>query len=227
MRGNCASLVRPVPGDEMAVGLDRGDELNLLRAGGEDAIAELFERYRVKLLRMITLRLDCRLLSKVDGEDLLQETFVATVRRLQDYLDRPAVPFFVWIRQVACQILVDTHRRYLGAQMRDVRQEIAVHRAEGTGSNSTYLVSQLADSLTSPSQTAVRRELISAMHAALGRLAEVDREVLILRHLEGLCNSEVAQILQIDRYAASKRYLRALGRLKAAMPEFATQGLGP
>ena len=201
----------------MAVGLDCDEELDRLRSGGSQAVAEMFARYREKLLRMITLRLDSRLLSKVDGEDVLQEAFLISARRISDYLREPAVPFFVWLRQITSQVLVDIHRRYLGAQMRDVRQELAFHRADGAGASSASLVAHLPDSLTSPSQCAVRSELVAEMHAALRKLAESDREVLILRHLEALGNSEVAEVLGIDKYAASKRYLRALARLQSAM----------
>ncbi len=205
---------------DVAIGLELGDELvDRLRSGGEEAVAELFARYRDKLLRMVALRLDARLLSKVDCDDILQEAYVTAARRIGDYLDRPSVPVFVWLRQVTTQVLIDTHRRYLGAQKRDVRQEVTRRRVEGQGSSSVCLVGHLADSLTSPSQCAVRQELLADMRAALDQLGEIDREVLVLRHLEELSNNEVAEILAIDKYAASKRYLRALARLREAMPD--------
>ena len=67
-------------------------------------------------------------------------------------------------------------------------------------------------------QFAVRAEAVSALRSALEQLEEIDREVLVLRHLEELSNNEVAQILGIDKYAASKRYLRALERLRGVLP---------
>ncbi len=205
---------------DVATGLDPSNDLiDELRGGGEEAVAKLFAQYRGKLSRMVALRLDARLLSKVDCDDILQEAYVTAARRIGDYLDQPTVPVFVWLRQIAIQVLIDTHRRYFNAQMRDVRQEVTRRRAEGQGSSSVCLVSHLADSLTSPSQCAVRQELLAGMRAALGQLGEMDREVLVLRHLEELSNNEVAEVLGIDKYAASKRYLRALTRLRGAMPD--------
>lgn len=202
----------------MAIGLEHGQEsIAPLRGGGEEAVSKLFARHRDKLARMVALRLDSRLLSKVDCDDILQEVFVTVARRIHQYLDRPAVPVFVWLRQVTSQVLIDTHRRYLGAQMRDVRQEMAHRRVEGQVGSEPCLVRHLADSLTSPSQCAVRQEVLAEMRAALEQLGETDREVLVLRHLEELSNNEVAEILGIDKYAASKRYLRALARLRRAM----------
>jgi RNA polymerase sigma-70 factor (ECF subfamily) len=64
----------------------------------------------------------------------------------------------------------------------------------------------------------VREEAVAELRNALDNMAEIDREVLVLRHLEELSNHEVAQILGIDKFAASKRYLRALERLRHALP---------
>ncbi|OHB77931.1 MAG: hypothetical protein A2W31_16425 [Planctomycetes bacterium RBG_16_64_10] len=202
----------------MTNGFSHARELDQLRCQGETAVAELFDRYRDKLLRMIALRLDRRILAKVDTEDILQDAFVGAVRRWRDYLVQPSVPCFVWLRQITSQVLIDTHRRYLGAQMRDASLEVALDRRGSADASSTYFVVQLADSLTTPSQFAVRREDVSALRTALEQLNEIDREVLVLRHLEELSNSEIAQVLGIDKCAASKRYLRALKRLRNAIP---------
>ncbi len=192
-------------------------ELAEARIREAEAVPELFQRYQDRLLRMIAFRLDSRIVSKVDCEDVLQDAFMEAVRRIQDYLDRPAVPVFIWLRQITIQILIDTHRRYLGAKMRNVNQEVALGWDGRSGANSTLLARQLADSMTSPSQVAVRDETIDELRTALEQLARIDRETLVLRHLEELSNNEVAHVLGIDKYAASKRYLRALKRLRLAM----------
>jgi RNA polymerase sigma-70 factor (ECF subfamily) len=51
------------------------------------------------------------------------------------------------------------------------------------------------------------------------RLGERDREILIMRNLEGLSNQEAAEALQIDAVAASQRYGRALLRLRKLLVE--------
>jgi RNA polymerase sigma-70 factor (ECF subfamily) len=192
-------------------------EVGQLQTLGEKAVVQLFERYRSKLARMVVLRLDARVVAKVDVEDVLQDAFVEATRRIRHFLDQPSVPFFVWLRQITGQVLIDVHRRYLGAQMRDVSREVSLDQWGAASTSSAFLVAQLADSLTSPSQFAVRNETVGELRAALSNLGEMDREVLILRHLEELNNNEVAEILGIDKYAASKRYLRALERLRATL----------
>ena len=185
--------------------------------GDEGVLADLFLHYRERLKRMVEFRLDRRLRGREDPSDVLQEVYLDARQRVQHYIDKPRVSLFLWLRQVTLQRLIDVHRRHLGAKMRDVNQEVALYGAGPTDESSAFLLLQLADSLTSPSQFAVRGEMVAELKIALSELGENDREVLVLRHLEELSNNEVAQILGIDKYAASKRYLRALERLRGVM----------
>jgi len=52
----------------------------------------------------------------------------------------------------------------------------------------------------------------------------LDREVLALRHFEELSNLETAAVLEIQPAAASKRYMRALARLKGALEKLQGKG---
>jgi hypothetical protein len=110
---------------------------------------------------MIAFRLDGRIVGKVDEDNILQDAFMETVRRIQDYLNQPSVPFFVWLRQITNQVLIDTRRRYVEAQMRDVNREVSLEREGTPDTSSSDLIAQLADRLTSPSQCAVRAETIA------------------------------------------------------------------
>ena len=60
----------------------------------------------------------------------------------------------------------------------------------------------------------MRAERAIRLQEALNRMDALDREVLALRHFELLSNAEAAQVLEIQESAASKRYVRALKRLK-------------
>ena len=54
---------------------------------------------------------------------------------------------------------------------------------------------------------------------SLEEMNEIDREVIALRHFEELSNVETAEILGIEASAASKRYLRALKRMRQIFDE--------
>src|SRR5439155_12884123 len=124
------------------------------------------------------------------------------------------LPFFLWARALTGQRLVDVHRQHLGAQMRAAGQEVALFRGALPQADSVSLANQLLGRLTSPTQAAIRAEMQIRLQEALNTMDPIDREVLILRHFEELSNSETAEILDIQKAAASKRYVRALTRLK-------------
>ncbi|MEM8732659.1 MAG: sigma-70 family RNA polymerase sigma factor [Planctomycetota bacterium] len=192
---------------------EEADELARLQQGGAEAAAALFEEHREKLLRFVTHRMDTRLLARIDWDDVLQEAFLVIQKRHQDYIDNPAVPFYVWLRSLTGQVLIDLHRKHLKVQVRNMNREVSMHRQLPFQSSADALGDLLVASGTSPSHAAIRDERLEALSNALEQMAEIDREVLVLRHLEQLSNGEVASILGIDKSAATKRYIRALGRL--------------
>ena len=191
---------------------DIADLLARVRAGDQPALAELFARHRDKLRRMVQLRLDHRLAGRVSPSDVLQEAYIDALKRIDHYFEKPDQPFFGWLRLVVGQRLADVHREHL-AQKRDVGQEVAIHRG-GPGADSACLAACLLGSGTSPSHAAARTESFARLEEALEQMDSLDREVLALRHFEELSNADTAEILGIQPAAASKRYVRALARLK-------------
>src|SRR6266404_9167978 len=187
--------------------------LDLLRADDPEALGELFTLYRDRLWRMLYVRLDRRLASRVSPDDVLQEAFLDVAHRIGEYLANPAVPFYVWLRFLTVQRMQMVQRAHLGAQMRDVSQEVALPQG-GALASAESMAGQLVSHMTSPSQAAIRRELQDRLRAALDEMDALDREVLALRHFEELGNNEVAEILGIGKDAASKRHIRALMRLR-------------
>jgi RNA polymerase sigma-70 factor (ECF subfamily) len=116
---------------------------------------------------------------------------------------------------------VDEHRKHLGAAARDAGREISLYRGALPETSSAALAAHLLGRLSTPSQAAIRAERKIRLQEALDSLDPVDREVLALRHFEELSNTEAAAVLGLDKSAASKRYARALIRLKeilASMP---------
>jgi RNA polymerase sigma-70 factor (ECF subfamily) len=163
---------------------------------------------------MIALRLDQRLQGRIDASDVIQEAYLEASARLEDYLRQPTMPFFLWLRFLTGQKLVELHRHHLGAQMRDAGREVSLCRGSLPETSTAALAAQLLGRDTRPSEAAVRAERKIRLQEALNTMEPMDREVLALRHFEQLTTPEVAQVLGIKEAAASKRYLRALKRLK-------------
>lgn len=203
---------------------DRSDgDLQRLIHDGEEGLASVFSEHSERLERLIRFRLDSRLRGRVDPGDVLQEAYLVVAKRLKDYLADCAVPVFVWLRSMTLQVVVDVHRRHLDAQARNVNLEIPLHQDQSPINSSLSLATYLAADMTSPSQAAVREEVLNQLRQAFDSMDPIDREVLALRHFEELSNNEVAAVLGLQKSAASNRYVRALTRLKAlltSMPAF-------
>ena len=189
-----------------------------IRHGDQDALAELFSKHRDRLGRMVEFRLDGRLKGRVAASDVLQEAYIDALKRLPHYQADPGMPFFLWLRWITVQRLVEVHRQHLGARIRDAGREVPIGGGESPSASSSRMIELIGD-LTSPSQAAQRAETMSQLQQALDGLDPIDREVLALRHFEELSNQEVAAVLEIQPAAASKRYVRALERLKDALTQ--------
>src|SRR5436309_8905750 len=107
---------------------DDGQMRDRLRQGDQQTLAALFSRHRDRLRRMVEFRLDARLRGRVSTSDVLQEAYIDALKRLPHYHADPDVPFFIWLRSVTQQRLIDVHRYHLGAQARDAAREVPLGR---------------------------------------------------------------------------------------------------
>jgi RNA polymerase sigma-70 factor (ECF subfamily) len=185
--------------------------------GDQESWGALLERYSARLRRMVALRLDPRLHGRIDPSDVIQEAYLEGLGRLAEYLRDPVMPFFLWLRFLAGQKLVTLHRHHLGTQMRDAGREVSLYRGRLPETSSAALAAQLLGHDTRPSEAAIRAELKIRLQQALNSLDPLDREVLALRHFEQLSWAETALVLGMQESAASKRYVRALKRLKGIL----------
>ena len=111
----------------MTTGPDQIDQL-LARAGRGDPAArqQLLQEHRDRLRRMVAVRLDRRLASRIDASDVVQEALAEAERELDRYLRHPEMPFYPWLRRFAWDRLLKLHRFH-------VASPAAVGRARGRG----------------------------------------------------------------------------------------------
>jgi RNA polymerase sigma-70 factor (ECF subfamily) len=184
--------------------------------GDQTALAELFHHHHERLGHMVRLRMDRRLQGRIDPSDVLQEAYLDCSRRLAEYATNPRMSFFLWLRFLTGQRLIDLHRQHLGAQARDAGRERSLQQSvlPFPQASSVSLAAHLLGRLTSASRAAIRAETQVRVQEALNTMDTIDREVLTLRHFEMLTNEETAQVLGLKKTTASNRYIRALKRLK-------------
>ncbi len=187
--------------------------------GDERALDDLFSRHRDRLRRMLRVRLDPRVRVRIDVSDVIQEVYLEASRRLPKYNDSPTVPFFVWLRSIVGQKLVDLHRFHLGAKARDARREVRFRRWPMPAATSAVLAAELLGVLSTPSEKAMQGELENRLREALESMDAKLREVLVLRHFEGLSNGEVAHELEVPVSTASQRYIQALKKLRSVLAD--------
>lgn len=189
------------------------------RAVDGDARAwdDLLADHRGRLRRMVALRLDRRLLARLDPSDVVQEVCVEALAGLAEFQRRKEMPFFLWMRWLTGIKLATLHRKHLGYQVRDAGREVCLDHGALPEATSAAIAAQLLGRETSASALAMRLERKVRIEEAIDAMDPIDREVLVLRHFEELTNAEVARTLGIPQATSSKRYIRALRRLKEAL----------
>jgi RNA polymerase sigma-70 factor (ECF subfamily) len=199
---------------------DSKDDTDLLlkraRGGDAKAVNLLLSRHQAKLHTLVRLRLDRRVSARIDPSDVIQETLVEAHRRLSEYLRHPALPFYPWLRQLACERLGRLHQRHLRAQKRSVKCEEAFEPLMSDESLA-MLAKHVAQRGSGPQSRVLQTELRAHVREALARLTPAHREVLVLRHMEQLSVEEISAILGIGQSTVTMRHLRALQKLRAIL----------
>jgi RNA polymerase sigma-70 factor (ECF subfamily) len=199
--------------------LDERREVEFLlataRTGDEDALGRLLEEYRAYLTLLARLQIGRRLQGKADPADMVQETFLEAARHFGQFRGLTEPELAAWLRQILAACLAHLVRRYYGTQARDVRLERMLE--DELQQSSLAIDRGLVADQSSPSQSASRREQTVLLANALDRLPPDYREVIILRHLEGLTFPEVANRMQRTLDSVEKLWVRALPRLRRVL----------
>jgi RNA polymerase sigma-70 factor (ECF subfamily) len=198
---------------------DEAPERLLERARGVAAAARgrLLEAYRGYLRLLARLQLGRRLRGKVDPSDLVQEAFLEAHRDFAAFHGSTPAELRAWLRRVLAHNLANQVRRYRRTRRRDLRLEREL--AAELEQSSQALERGLAAAGASPSQQAADREQAVRLADALERLPDDYREVLLLRHFEGLSFPDVARRLGRTVDGVKNVWARALARLRPLMEE--------
>ena len=201
----------------MAPDDERDREVLLARArtGDESALGRLLELYRAYLSLLARVQIGRRLPGKADPADMVQETFLEAARHFGQFRGDSEAELTCWLRQILAACLAHLVRRFYGTQARDVRLERTLE--DELNLSSRAIDRGLVAEQSSPSQSASRREQAVLLADALDRLSPDYREVIILRHLEGLTFPEVATRMGRSLDSVEKLWVRALPRLRRAL----------
>ncbi len=194
--------------------------LERARQGDNPALGRLLESYRAYVVVLARVQIGRRLQGKVDASDMAQEALLGACRDFPQFRGTTEKELLAWLRAILASLLANLVRHYQGTQRRDVRLERQL-TAE-LEESSQALDRGLVAAQSSPSQQAIRREQSVILAEALGRLPAEWRELLILRHLDGLTFPEVAERLGRSVDSLKKQWPRALAGLRRLLREKAS-----
>jgi RNA polymerase sigma-70 factor (ECF subfamily) len=189
--------------------------LDEARAGSEIATGQLLESYTTYLTLLARVQIGRRLQGKADAGDLVQETFLEAHRQMRNFRGTTEAELLAWLRRILAGQIALMLRRYLGTKGRDVKleRELAVQLDQ----SSQAMDAGLAATYSTPSQHASRREQAAILAEALDQLSSDYREVIVLRHIEGLSFPDVAARMGRTEDSVQKLWVRSLAKLRAAL----------
>ena len=159
------------------------------------ALSWLYQAYYPKVYNYAYFQLgDVQL-----AEDIASDVMVRLLESLPRFRFR-GVPFAVWVFRIARNRIIDVQRR------RRRRGEVGLNESIATGRED-------------PVATAERALARDRVHMALRRLTEEQRQVILLKFIEGFDNAAVAKILARSKGAVKALQHRALASLRRILSE--------
>jgi RNA polymerase sigma-70 factor (ECF subfamily) len=181
------------------------------RARDHDALGRLFEEYRDYLGLIARLQIDRRLQGKVSTSDVVQETFFQAKRGFSQFRGTTERELTVWLRRILAARLANWVRRY-STQRRSIGLEQQLN--DELDLSAQRLAAPYHAKSDTPSEVASQRERAVLLANALQRLRPEYREVIVLRHLEGLPFSRVADRMGRTVDSVKSLWMRAFRTLQ-------------
>ena len=181
--------------------------------------AEQFLEHRGRLLALAERNLNPVLRRRVTAEDVVQDTLSSACQKIDFFENNPEIPLYFKLRTLLFQTITGLERKHLQSQKRDAYKDMAVTDSENATAGKVNW-NLFADTVTGPLTQIARKDRYELLKQALAELSENDRQILEMRHFDGLGNAECAEALKIEPKAASIRYVRALQRLRQKLVEY-------
>ncbi len=182
---------------------ERSDEdlLNGARAGDAAALESLLARYQSKVygfgMRMCA--------DQEDARDVLQDTLLAMARTFREFRGTASVS--TWLYTIARSFCVKKRRR---------GRSVPAEPFSSSGDRQADAF-QVADPSPGPAEEVEKRQVEAGLARAIGALAPMYREVLVLRDIDGLSAAQVADVLGIGVDAVKSRLHRARLAVRTAL----------
>ena len=177
----------------MTTSSDEGRLIRRAQLGDAAALAELYDQHQPAIYRFVYYRVG----DAATAEDLTGEVFVRVVEKIDSfvYRDRPLLP---WLYTIARNLVTDYQRRSAHAVMVPLDERLVAEDQD-------------------VEQAAERKLTQGLLAAALVHLTEEQRQVILLKFVEGLENKDVAQIMGKSVGAVKALQHRGLAALERVL----------
>ncbi len=185
------------------------------RTAPDAVLGQLLQLYNNYLRLLAAAQLDGKLRARVSPSDIVQETFLEAHRDFPQFRGESEREFLAWLRKILANNLASLVERHVLAEKRAVHREVSLEGVGAAIERSTARLDRvLVDRGASPSTSASRREYVVILADQLAEMRPEYREIIVLRHLEGLPFKEIAE--RTDRTAGAARmlWLRAINQLR-------------
>jgi RNA polymerase sigma-70 factor (ECF subfamily) len=180
------------------------------RAGSQEALGQMLDDCRAYLLLLARQALDADLQAKAGPSDLVQETFLEAYRDFDQFHGTTTDELLAWLRQLLHNNVANFRRGYRTY----AKRRVTLEQSLGQSDSSSGPTGQVAAGGASPSELASEHEQAEALDRAIAALPDDYRQVLLLRHQEGLSFEIIGQRMARSANAVEKLWLRAVERLR-------------
>jgi len=188
--------------------------VTLAKEGDKLAIEQLCRIYGERVRRIIRLRIDRKLRSKIDSVDVVQDALILAMGGLKDFTYKNEGDFLRWLSKIAENKLHDILDKFY-TEKRDIRREIPFKKVENNTEEGSFVAVEPLDT-TTPSVLLFRKEQLDRLERAIDDLKPDYREVIYLSRIERLSNAEIAEKLGKSKGAVVMMLSRALVALTVA-----------
>jgi RNA polymerase sigma-70 factor, ECF subfamily len=164
------------------------------------------EQFRGYLLFLTQLVWDTRLQSDCQPDDLVQQTLQEALAAQKQFRGTTEAELKAWLRRIHNRNLLDAFKKKPARSLEELLEE-----------SSSRIDAFLAANQSSPSERAAKNEQLTRLADSLAKLSPLQREAVVLHHLQGLTIAETARRMGRPEASAAGLIRRGLKELKKLM----------
>lgn len=186
--------------------------ITLVLDGQKDAFRPLVLRYQNRVHAMVYGMVR----NPEDARDIVQNAFIKAYQNLDSF--RIESSFYTWLYRIAMNLAIDHCRKSKRRKTTGFDEAIANRDDDGEMLELHHV--------DSPHRALTRKQLQERIMSAMDELTEEQREVVLLREVEGLSYKEIADSMGIPEGTVMSRLFYARKKLQGLLSGASTE-LGP